>query len=57
MGTVGLFAFLGAKGGCIIDHLGPEHISENYDISDFELNEEDMQKIRDLDRQERYENL
>lgn len=34
----------------------PEHIEENYDIFDFELTEEDMEAIRALDRQERYEN-
>ena len=34
----------------------PDHIAENYDIFDFELTEEDMQRIRGLDRQERYEN-
>ena len=34
----------------------PDHIAENYDIFDFELSEEDMQMIRDIDRQERYEN-
>lgn len=34
----------------------PDHIVENYDIFDFELTEEEMQSIRDLDKQERYEN-
>ena len=34
----------------------PDHIAENYDIFDFELGEEDMQMIRDLDRHDRYEN-
>lgn len=34
----------------------PEHIAENYDIFDFELSEDEMQSIYELDRQERYEN-
>ena len=34
----------------------PEHIAENYDLFDFELTEEEMQRIRGLDRQARYEN-
>lgn len=34
----------------------PDHIAENYDIFDFELTQEEMQSIRDLDKQERYEN-
>ncbi len=34
----------------------PEHIQENYDIFDFALADEDMDRIRALDRQERYEN-
>ena len=33
----------------------PDHITENYDIFDFELTEEEMQKIADLDTGERYE--
>lgn len=34
----------------------PDHIAENYDIFDFELTEEEMHRIRDLNRHERYEN-
>ena len=34
----------------------PDHISENYDIFDFELSEDEMKQIYDLDKQERYEN-
>lgn len=34
----------------------PDHIAENYDIFDFELTEDEMQQIRELDRHERYEN-
>ena len=34
----------------------PEHIEANYDVFDFELSEEDMHKIQELDMQERYEN-
>ena len=34
----------------------PDHIAENYDIFDFELSQEDMQRIRELDQHERYEN-
>ncbi len=33
----------------------PEHIAENYDIFDFELSEEEMQKIADMNTAERYE--
>ena len=34
----------------------PEHIAENYDIFDFELTDGEMQRIRELDQQARYEN-
>ncbi len=34
----------------------PDHIAENYDIFDFELTAEEMEQIRLIDRQERYEN-
>lgn len=33
----------------------PDHIAENYNIFDFELSDEEMQKIADLDTNERYE--
>ena len=33
-----------------------EHIAENYDIFGFELTDEEMQAIRDIDEQKRYEN-
>ena len=33
-----------------------EHIAENYDIFGFELTDEEMQAIRDIDEQRRYEN-
>ena len=33
-----------------------EHIAENYDIFDFELSEEEIQQIREIDIQRRYEN-
>ena len=33
----------------------PEHIAENYGVFDFELSEGEMNEIRSLDRQERYE--
>lgn len=33
-----------------------DHIKENFDIFDFELTDADMESIRALDRQERYEN-
>lgn len=34
----------------------PEHIAENYDIFDFALTDEEMESIRALDQQKRYEN-
>ncbi len=34
----------------------PEHIAENYDIFSFELSDEEMGQIRELDRHQRYEN-
>ncbi len=34
----------------------PDHIAENYDVFDFELTDQEMTEIRDLDLQERYEN-
>jgi len=34
----------------------PDHIAENYDVFDFELTDQEMTAIRDLDLQERYEN-
>lgn len=34
----------------------PDHIAENYNIFDFELTDAEMEEIRTLDRQERYEN-
>ena len=34
----------------------PDHIADNYDVFDFELTDTEMQRIRNLDRQMRYEN-
>ena len=34
----------------------PEHIAENYDIFDFELSEDEMERIHGIDEQRRYEN-
>ncbi len=34
----------------------PDHIAENFDIFDFELTEDEMKSINNLDRQQRYEN-
>ena len=34
----------------------PDHIAENFDIFGFELTNDEMQQIFDLDKQERYEN-
>ena len=33
----------------------PDHIAENYDIFDFELLEDEMNRIRGIDEQRRYE--
>ena len=33
----------------------PDHIAENYDIFDFELSEDEMDRIRGIDEQRRYE--
>lgn len=33
----------------------PDHIAENYNVFDFELTDQEMMEIRDLDRQARYE--
>ena len=33
----------------------PDHIAENYDIFDFELSEDEMNRIRGIDEQRRYE--
>ena len=35
--------------------LNPNHIAENYDIFDFELSEDEMNRIRGIDEQRRYE--
>lgn len=34
----------------------PDHIAENYDIFDFELSEDDMNNIANINRNQRYEN-
>ena len=34
----------------------PDHIAENFDVFDFELTGQEMNEIRNLDRQERYKN-
>ena len=34
----------------------PEHIAENYNVFDFELSAEDMQKIVNINKKQRYEN-
>ena len=34
----------------------PEHIRENYNIFDFELSQEDMNKIKNINKNQRYEN-
>ena len=34
----------------------PDHIAENYDIFDFELSEDEMERIHCIDEHRRYEN-
>ncbi|MBR0475070.1 MAG: aldo/keto reductase [Erysipelotrichaceae bacterium] len=34
----------------------PDHIRENYDVFDFELSEEEMNSVREIDQNQRYEN-
>jgi len=34
----------------------PDHIAENYNIFDFELSDEDMDEIKNIDKHQRYEN-
>ena len=34
----------------------PDHIRENYDVFDFELSDEEMNSVREIDQNQRYEN-
>ena len=34
----------------------PDHIAENIDVFDFELTDDEMEQIKGLDEQKRYEN-